>query len=60
MLRLTANPRFDLRVEDVTGAWSVDGNVDAAVVQQIRSLPSVTDARLVYLPAAPQAAAAPH
>ncbi len=37
----------------------VDGKVDTAAVQHIRDLPSVTDARLVYLPAAPQAAA-PH
>ena len=37
----------------------LDGNVDAAVVQHIRALPSVTDVRLVRLPAAPQAAAAP-
>ncbi len=38
----------------------VDGKVDASVVQHVRGLPSVTDARLVYLAAAPQAAAAPH
>ena len=38
----------------------VDGKVDAAAVQYVRSLPSVTDARLIHLPAAPQAAAAPH
>jgi D-3-phosphoglycerate dehydrogenase len=38
----------------------LDGAVSSAVVQSILSLPSVTDARLVHLPAAPQAAAAPH
>jgi len=32
----------------------LDGNVDASVVQHVRALPSVTDARLVRLPAAPQ------
>jgi len=37
----------------------LDGNVDASVVQHIRALPSVTDVRLVKLPAAPQAIAAP-
>jgi D-3-phosphoglycerate dehydrogenase / 2-oxoglutarate reductase len=37
----------------------LDGNVDASVVQKIRALPSVTDVRLVRLPAAPQVAAAP-
>jgi D-3-phosphoglycerate dehydrogenase / 2-oxoglutarate reductase len=37
----------------------LDGNVDASVVQHIRALPSVTDVRLVRLPAAPQASAAP-
>jgi len=37
----------------------LDGDVSAAVVQEIRALPSVTDARLVHLPAAPQASAAP-
>jgi D-3-phosphoglycerate dehydrogenase len=36
----------------------VDGKVDASVVQQVRTLPSVTDARLIVLSAAPQAAAA--
>jgi D-3-phosphoglycerate dehydrogenase / 2-oxoglutarate reductase len=36
----------------------LDGNVDASVVQHIRALPSVTDARLVRLPAAPQVIAA--
>jgi hypothetical protein len=33
--------------------------VDAAVVQHIRSLPSVTDVKLISLPAAQQASAAP-
>jgi D-3-phosphoglycerate dehydrogenase / 2-oxoglutarate reductase len=37
----------------------LDGNVSPLVVQEIRSLPSVTDARVVLLPAAPQASAAP-
>jgi len=37
----------------------LDGNIDASVPQAIRALPSVTDARLVRLPCAPQAAAAP-
>ncbi len=37
----------------------LDGDVREAVVQEIRSLPSVTDARLVHLPATPQASAAP-
>jgi len=37
----------------------LDGTVDASVVQHIRALPSVTDVRLVRLPAAPQANAAP-
>jgi len=37
----------------------LDGNVSPLIVQEIRSLPSVTDARLVHLPAAPQASAAP-
>jgi D-3-phosphoglycerate dehydrogenase / 2-oxoglutarate reductase len=37
----------------------LDGNVDASVVQDIRALPSVTDVRLVRLPAAQQATAAP-
>jgi D-3-phosphoglycerate dehydrogenase len=37
----------------------LDGNVDAAIVQAIRALPSVTDARLVRLPATAQASAAP-
>jgi D-3-phosphoglycerate dehydrogenase / 2-oxoglutarate reductase len=37
----------------------LDGQVDAAVAQKIRALPSVTDARLVRLPAEPQVAAAP-
>ena len=37
----------------------LDGDVSASVVQEIRSLPSVTDVRLVHLPAAPQASAAP-
>jgi len=36
----------------------LDGDVGAAIVQEIRSLPSVTDARLVHLPAAPRATAA--
>jgi len=37
----------------------LDGNVTPSIVQEIRALPSVTDARLVRLPAAPQATAAP-
>ncbi len=37
----------------------LDGNVNSSVVQHIRALPSVTDVRLVRLPAAPQASAAP-
>jgi D-3-phosphoglycerate dehydrogenase len=37
----------------------LDGNVDASIVQHIRALPSVTDVRLVRLPAAQQATAAP-
>lgn len=37
----------------------LDGNVNASLVQEIRALPSVTDVRLVRLPATPQAAAAP-
>jgi D-3-phosphoglycerate dehydrogenase / 2-oxoglutarate reductase len=37
----------------------LDGKVDAAVVQHIRSLPSVTDVKLISLPAAQQASAAP-
>jgi len=37
----------------------IDGKVDASVVQHVRGLPSVTDARLVFLPGAPQAGAAP-
>jgi D-3-phosphoglycerate dehydrogenase / 2-oxoglutarate reductase len=36
----------------------LDGAVDASVVQKIRALPSITDVRLVRLPAAPQVAAA--
>ena len=36
----------------------LDGNVDASVVQEILGLPSVTEARLVRLPAAPQASSA--
>jgi len=36
----------------------LDGKVDASLVQRIRALPSVTDARLVHLPAAAQARAA--
>jgi len=37
----------------------LDGEVKASMVQEIRALPSVTDARLVHLPAAAQATAAP-
>jgi len=37
----------------------LDGKIDPSIVQHIRSLPSVTDVRLVRLPAAPQATAAP-
>ncbi len=37
----------------------LDGHVEDSVAQHIRSLPSVTDARLVRLPVAAQAAAAP-
>lgn len=36
----------------------LDGKIDASLVQRIRALPSVTDARLVHLPAAAQARAA--
>ena len=36
----------------------LDGNVSASVVQEILGLPSVTEARLVRLPAAPQASSA--
>ena len=36
----------------------LDGNVDASVVNEILALPSVTDVRLVRLPAAPQASSA--
>lgn len=36
----------------------LDGTIDASLVQRIRALPSVTDARLVHLPAAAQARAA--
>jgi D-3-phosphoglycerate dehydrogenase / 2-oxoglutarate reductase len=36
----------------------LDGNVSASVVQEILGLPSVTEARLVRLPAAPQASCA--
>ena len=36
----------------------LDGNVDGSIVQAIRALPSVTDARLVHLPPAAQSAAA--
>lgn len=36
----------------------LDGKVDASIVQRIRALPSVTDARLVHLPGAAQARAA--
>lgn len=38
----------------------LDGEINPTIVQEIRSLPSVTDARLVRLAAAPQASAAPH
>jgi len=37
----------------------LDGNIDPAIVQHIRALPSVTEVRLVRLPGAPQATAAP-
>jgi D-3-phosphoglycerate dehydrogenase len=37
----------------------LDGNVSASVVQEILGLPSVTEARLIRLPATPQASAAP-
>ncbi len=37
----------------------LDGNISPSIVQEIRAVPSVTDARLVRLPAAVQAAAAP-
>jgi D-3-phosphoglycerate dehydrogenase / 2-oxoglutarate reductase len=37
----------------------LDGEINATIVQEIRSLPSVTDAKLVRLAAAPQASAAP-
>jgi D-3-phosphoglycerate dehydrogenase len=36
----------------------LDGHIDAEIVQKIRALPSVTDVRLVRLPAAAQVAAA--
>jgi len=36
----------------------LDGNVSASIVQEILGLPSVTEARLIRLPAAPHAAAA--
>jgi D-3-phosphoglycerate dehydrogenase len=36
----------------------LDGVVDGSIAQQLRTLPSITDARLVRLPAAPQASAA--
>ncbi|MGC2334085.1 MAG: NAD(P)-dependent oxidoreductase [Candidatus Acidiferrales bacterium] len=36
----------------------LDGNVSASVVQEVLGLPSVTEARLVRLPAAPQASSA--
>jgi len=38
----------------------VDGDVKATVTQHLLGLPSVTEARLVYLPRAEQASAAPH
>ena len=38
---LKGNPRFDLRVADITGAWSVDGNVDA--ILHFASLASPVD-----------------
>jgi dTDP-glucose 4,6-dehydratase len=38
---LMANPRFALRVEDITGAWHVDGNVDA--ILHFASLASPVD-----------------
>jgi D-3-phosphoglycerate dehydrogenase / 2-oxoglutarate reductase len=37
----------------------LDGEISASIVQEIRAVPSVTDVRLVRLPTAPQAAAAP-
>ena len=37
----------------------LDGHVDAAIAGKIKALPSVTDTRLVRLPSAAQAAAAP-
>ena len=37
----------------------LDGKIDASIVQHIRALPSVTEVRLVRLPSAPQATAAP-
>jgi D-3-phosphoglycerate dehydrogenase / 2-oxoglutarate reductase len=37
----------------------LDGDVNASIIQHIRALPSVTDVRLVRLPTAAQAAAAP-
>jgi D-3-phosphoglycerate dehydrogenase / 2-oxoglutarate reductase len=37
----------------------LDGNVSASIVQEILGLPSVTEARLVRLPSASQASAAP-
>jgi dTDP-glucose 4,6-dehydratase len=38
---LDGNPRFSLRVEDVTGSWSVDGSVDA--ILHFASLASPVD-----------------
>src|SRR5271170_4991006 len=38
----------------------IDGDVNESIVQNIRALPSVTDVRLVRLPGAAQASAAPH
>jgi D-3-phosphoglycerate dehydrogenase / 2-oxoglutarate reductase len=37
----------------------LDGEISASIVQEIRAVPSVTDVRLIRLPTAPQAAAAP-
>jgi len=34
----------------------VDGDIDAAVVKKLKEIPSITDARLIRLPAAPKAA----
>ena len=54
-----SKPELKTCVGEALALVGLDGNVDASVVQHIRALPSVTDVRLVKLPAAPQASAAP-